>query len=354
MIDSGKLLPEFSSHLQQAICEAYSLPETTLFEPLTTSQNRTLTVRVSGSLALRILRIYRNSWRTPEAINAELQVLRYIGQNSDLLVPCPFLNNYGEFLTTGVDQGVSFRAALFSYVGGKSAMRLTRSRAYQLGKTLARLDRLLSQADDTIVPTPSASRLVWDHRSLVDWALEQLRKDADLGVMFDTTDRRLPSIEDLAKRLRTALISVYNLLPRQLVHADATFDNLKFSRYGIGILDFDEMGFGPRIYELTSPLCSRLMLDAPSAYVDLLIEGYASETQFTDLELRSVPLFVATRLFGSTGWAAAHRDVSWTYNLLHDSPLRLSRVANLLEAFEESEVRLALADTDGKRWSDTD
>ena len=78
-------------------------------------------------------------------------------------------------------------------------------------------------------------------------------------------------------------------LPHQLIHGDAHFDNLLWDGTSIGILDFDNMGVGPRVYELAVPLHSIYELELAqehsstgvgAALQEALLAGYDIHIHF--------------------------------------------------------------------------
>jgi len=216
---------------------------------------------------------------------------------------------------------------------------------YKLGSTLAQLDQLLEEADRLIEPHPSKSRIIWDHEALIEWPLKSLvnviNSPSTYGI--DHLGQEWLSIEKIAMQLKEMFCRNYALLPKQLLHGDAIFPNVKFSRRGVGILDFDEMGYGARIYELTPPLCSPQILSASVSYASDLVTGYTTHTSLTELEIRSLPLFVAARLFGSLGWAADHVDIPWAKDLFQTASQRLRHIVALIKSYESNDKVLGIA-----------
>ncbi|WKZ48456.1 MAG: phosphotransferase [Anaerolineales bacterium] len=338
-------LPEFSHFLRQTVCEEYQFPPLTEFTPLWTSQNRTFRVTTTAKSRSRVLRLYQDSWRTVDAIRDELRVLSYIADNSELPIPKPIKNRRGELLTVVMDQNINVRIALFSFVGGRHVTRISHSLMFRLGAALSQLDHFLEEADNMIRPAPSESRIIWDHEALIEWPLKSLLRVVNNSSIYglDHLEKEWFSIDILASRLKERFCNAYTKLPKQLLHGDAIFPNIKFGTGEVGILDFDEMGYGARIYELAPPLCTPQILRTSVAYAPDLVAGYNTNIQLNKLEVRSLPLFVAARLFGSLGWAADHVDIPWAKDSLQTAVLRFKHIAALLNSYENNEKVLEIS-----------
>lgn len=85
-----------------------------------------------------------------------------------------------------------------------------------------------------------------------------------------------------------------------LIHADLMRENILIDGGTIRLIDFDDSGFGFRLYDLGTLMLQNL--DEP-AYADLLAaatEGYASRRP---VDAEQVPFFVLLRCLASCGWA---------------------------------------------------
>ncbi|MDE3240668.1 MAG: phosphotransferase [Paracoccaceae bacterium] len=85
-----------------------------------------------------------------------------------------------------------------------------------------------------------------------------------------------------------------------LIHADLMRENILIDGETIRLIDFDDSGFGFRLYDLGTLMLQNL--DEP-AYPDLLAaacEGYGSRRP---LDAAQVPFFVLLRCLASCGWA---------------------------------------------------
>jgi Ser/Thr protein kinase RdoA (MazF antagonist) len=334
----GKLLlPEFSPALQRRILESYDLPDTTEFRLYSVSHNVTIWVLVPHRRLPRILRIYGNSWKTADMILAELQVLRFVGCHSEIRVPTPIPNCKGELLC--VYKGISsdeVRVAMFTYLQGRP-LSLCPSKAFALGASVGELDLALQAANEQITPVPASRRLKWDHSALIEWPRQQLLNSdvtftsPDAGCVKDKAGPL--GVDAVADLLTPLFRELYRSLPRQLLHADVVVTNVVEWRRRIGILDFDDMGEGIRIYELAAAICSPPMLAAAKLLAPPLLDGYCSRVSLSAAELEALPLVIAVRLFGSLGWAAAHPDISWTQQVLASGPARLRYILAVLDSF---------------------
>ncbi len=87
-----------------------------------------------------------------------------------------------------------------------------------------------------------------------------------------------------------------------LIHADVLRENVLFSAGTVSIIDFDDSGFGFRLYDLAT-LASQNE-DAPD-YPDLMaaaVAGYRSIRPLSDTDVALLPMFLMLRRFASMGW----------------------------------------------------
>jgi Ser/Thr protein kinase RdoA (MazF antagonist) len=81
-----------------------------------------------------------------------------------------------------------------------------------------------------------------------------------------------------------------------LIHADVLRENVLVSDSGMSLIDFDDSGFGFRLYDLGTVLSQNQYEPARDALRDALMAGYGT----TALEM--VELFTMARTMASVGW----------------------------------------------------
>jgi Ser/Thr protein kinase RdoA (MazF antagonist) len=124
-------------------------------------------------------------------------------------------------------------------------------------------------------------------------------------------------------------------------------ENLVFDGTTIGILDFNNMACGPRIYELAAPLHTIYELSASqnlsthsswlADLVEALLTGYGSQIQLSQMELKGFSLIQALRLFAGLGWAVGRQHLSgWKDWLEQYGAATVNQILALLDEYESN------------------
>lgn len=87
-----------------------------------------------------------------------------------------------------------------------------------------------------------------------------------------------------------------------LIHADVLRENILLTPAGLALIDFDDCGYGPRLYDLGTALVQNLEEPHLPELAAALASGYASTRPAPGLALPGLVLFVALRAFASAGW----------------------------------------------------
>ena len=301
---------ELASEAWDQICDLYHVPTGAKVVPLGIDTNRVYHISIPGRVE-QVLRLSPPSARTKHLVSA-LAVLEYLSETTDLRVPSPIPDKHGRLLATireGGKRGPT-RASMFSYVSGEvlSETELSSDIMFRIGQTLGRLHMALQSADEAIKPSPSRwSRHPRDGATVVGWWLARLSKrhgDSDflpehrLGIALH------PTLLEIGDRLRKRYRQLERFLPHQLLHGDAHLRNLVFDGTSVGILDFELVCYGPRIYELSVPYVDayRHQVDSLSTHsgslpeqVEALLAGYGSHIQLSELELNCFSFMQACR-----------------------------------------------------------
>lgn len=331
------------------ICEAYQIPLSAQLIPFVGDSNQTYKIKISQHNQ-QVLRIYRTNGAKNQEIDLELKVLSYLNQYSQIKVASPLINQQGKFLTLISDQDHGeIRVAMFSFVNAQTVTNsLSVDLMFKIGQTLGKLDLALEKANLAITPSPSKVLRLWDGEDLINWSLQQFTKYYfHHQFLQDHNPQKIKySIFELAQRLRNNYRQIKTLLPHQLIHADAHFDNFLWDGKDLSIIDFDNLGYGMRIYELTAPLYHLYELNLAGKLNDIeqdldllnqtLISGYLSSVQISNLELKSLPLIQGIHLWGILAWMVKSQDLieyqSW---LEKYGEISMQRIYILLEQHEQ-------------------
>ncbi len=87
-----------------------------------------------------------------------------------------------------------------------------------------------------------------------------------------------------------------------LIHADALRENVFQTSKGLALIDFDDCGFGYRMYDLAAAVTQAVDDLTYPRIVDGLLDGYAAERGLTDEARGLFAMFAMLRSFSAIGW----------------------------------------------------
>ena len=246
------------------------------------------------------MRMHREGYRTNDELWSELQWMHAVADNG-LLVPAPIKSVSGEYLNTIDEIQVDVLTWLTGNPMGKSKQALLSPNRtelfYNLGSEMARLH----SASDNWPRPHGFIRCSWDRDGLVG--------DAPVWGRFwdnpslSSEDRSLFKL--VRRQANEMLKEVEDSQDYGLIHADLVRENIMIDGTQLQFIDFDDSGFGFRLFELaTTLLANRYEQDYPTLRI-ALIHGYRSQrainTDFLDL-------FIVLRAMTYVGWIMTRMD----------------------------------------------
>lgn len=257
-----------------------------------------------------VLRIHRPGYHGEAALRSELQWMTALA-DAGLPVPRPIETAAGDRLVRcggGARSGERFADMLQWIDGGQlgaTGVPLQRDDTAlkavfaDLGAVMARLHNV----SDGWPPPPDFYRPAWDHAGLLGdnpfwgrfWENDALT--ADERALIDAARRRAGS--DLAE---FAAYGDYGL-----IHADMVRENVLVKDDRVHIIDFDDAGFGWRLFDIATALHRNRDEPAYPLIRAALIDGYRGERELGDRDLAALPLFLLLRSFTYLGWIVPRR-----------------------------------------------
>lgn len=234
------------------------------------------------------------------AIRSELAWLTAIRSGTDLSVPEALVARDGATVVEASAAGETRVCSVLRWMDGRILERSARPvHLRRVGEVMARLH---DQADGWI-PPPDFVRIRWDHETFF----------GDVMVYGDTPASGcwalLPAevrarFESVAARMADAMEHIDDC---GLIHADLHLGNTLFHRGGVRLIDFDDCGHGPRIYDVAVALWElRDGKDYP-VFRDALLGGYRA---YRDLDVRSLDDFIAVRQVAFDLWFTGMAQVN--------------------------------------------
>ncbi|MDE3027065.1 MAG: phosphotransferase, partial [Paracoccaceae bacterium] len=88
-----------------------------------------------------------------------------------------------------------------------------------------------------------------------------------------------------------------------LIHADLMRENILVDGARVWLIDFDDCGFGFRLYDLATLMLQNLGEPAYPDLVQAALDGYGAVRPLGATDVALLPMFVMLRCFASCGWA---------------------------------------------------
>ncbi|ABX64322.1 MULTISPECIES: phosphotransferase enzyme family protein [Brucella] len=322
-------------HLTQRVSAAlafWGLPEQ-MPELLKYRENAVFKVRLrDGNPAA--LRLHRPGYHARAALVSELAWMDDLRKHA-IAVPQPLAALDGAFLVALVSpDGATCHADLIGWVEGEplgeTGTPLSRHGRdlpavfHAIGGEMARMH----EAADGFSRPAGFERPAWDVAGLLG--------DAPFWGRF--WDCETLSAQDriylsrLREDLSVVLADLAPQLDQGLIHADLVRENVFLRDGSVAFIDFDDCGFGFRLFDLATVLLrNRREPDYPALRAALL-SGYEAVRPRLAREFEHLPLFLLLRALTYIGWAAARPE-------LPDNIARLNRyVADVRAVVEEEGI----------------
>ena len=246
-----------------------------------------------GRLLVRVHRPQRHGRDVDSAaaVRSELAWLTAIRAETDLAVPDPLPTRNGATTVEVSAAGETRVCSVLRWMDGRINEEPPRPvHLRRLGEAMARLHH---QAD-AWTPPPDFVRIRWDHETFFgDVMVYGETPAADCWAL-------LPA--ELRARFEAVAARTSDLVERDdfgLIHADLHLGNAVFRGDQVKLIDFDDCGHGPRLYELAVAVWE--LRDDPSypAFRDALVTGYRTHRE---LDVSHLDDFIALRQVAFCLW----------------------------------------------------
>jgi Ser/Thr protein kinase RdoA (MazF antagonist) len=284
-----------------AALDQYSLPEGRLTF-IAHEENATFRHdSPAGRLLVRVHRPQRHGGDidSAAAVRSELAWLQAIRAETDLQVPEPVTAKDGATTVQASAAGETRVCSVLRWMDGRIMEDSSRPvHLRRLGEAMARLH---DQSDEW-TPPPGFVRIRWDHETFFGdgmvygetpaagcWEL----LPAELRARFEAVGARMADVVEQGDF--------------GLIHADLHLGNAVFQQGDVKLIDFDDCGRGPRLYELAVALWE--LRDEPHypPYRDALLQGYLAHR---DLDVTHLDDFIAVRQVAFDLWYTGMAQVN--------------------------------------------
>jgi len=267
-------------------------------------ENAVFEAHLSGGAHVA-LRLHRPGYQSDAAIRSELAWTGLLAQ-AGFASCAPVPAQDGSVVVAAEGRMLSAVTWLAGKPMGAAFEPLTGTVAEQVRQfaDLGRLVADLHNTTDALTFPGGFSRPHWDTEGFLG--------DAPLWDRFWDSPVLTPAEAQLLQEARRAAREVLDAFRTEggdygLIHADLLRENILVRPEGLALIDFDDCGFGFRMYDLGTALSPNQ--DEPG-YDDLaaaLIAGYRSARALPDRAASLLDIFVMLRAFASTGWCISRK-----------------------------------------------
>lgn len=262
------------------------------------AQRENIVFRVRDNHAQYALRLHRPGYQTKQMMASELAWMQHLGTEG-LTVPTPLPSDDGTLLR----EVEGYHADLLTWLGGKPmgatgiALDLDdRVGTFRkVGELMARVHQV---SDDWALPKNFA-RKRWDLDGLLGEAPLWDRFWENPGLSEAERDRVIQARDRLRSELANADIDF------GLIHADMLRENVMIDGDAVGLIDFDDSGFGFRLFDVATALFKNRSEPDYPALEAALLDGY-SKVRTLDMSL--LRQFVLIRALSYLGWIITRMD----------------------------------------------
>lgn len=304
-------------------------------EPQLVMHRENSVFRVETKAGPAALRIHRAGYHSLNAIQSELDWMAHLAANG-LAVPAPIPTSDGELLVEiSNGSGKRYVADLLTWLDGaplgKSGVPLAGSVDEQtelfraLGKSMAQLHQI---SDNWRAP-PHFDRHAWDRNGLIGdtpfWG--------QFWTISDCSNEELTTLTAVRRQLGNDLDQYFaDGADYGLIHADLVRENVLVHQGQIRMIDFDDAGFGFRMFDIATALIKNRSEPHYEALKFALLSAYGSQRQISQRDLDTLPMFLLLRALTYLGWAESRK---------HEPDMTARRQRHKSEALELARTYLA-------------
>lgn len=248
------------------------------------------------------LRLHRRGYQTEDAVRSELWWMEALAA-AGVAVPPPLRTRDGELLARLSDGRLASALAWAPGVplgSGGAPLAGTLDERTELHRRLGRLLAEVHVATDRLTLPPAFQRPHWDIEGLLGEAPRWGRFWENPCLTAEEAELLRAARADLRSRFADHAAAGAD---QGLVHSDALRENVLVDGTRLTLIDFDDSGFGFRLYDLGAALAQSAEDPDLPAYLAALVEGYVTLRPLDARDRALIPGFMLMRTLASVGWA---------------------------------------------------
>ncbi|MGC4173888.1 phosphotransferase enzyme family protein [Demequina sp.] len=292
----------------------YPLPD----GPLTfVTHGENTTYRLDGPAGKFLVRVHRPLRHGRDAdpvtaIESELAWLVALRAETSLTVPEPVFARDGAVTVTATAAGLTRVVSVLRWIDGRIMEDSARAVHFRrLGAAMA----VLHQHADSWTPPADFTRIRWDHEAF--FGNTMVYGNVSAAECWELLPSALRDRFAAVGSRMSAVMAAES--DSGLIHADLHMGNAVFRGTTVGLIDFDDSGFGPRIYDLAVALWEQRDEPESAQVREALLDGYRSVRPIDDTLLDD---YIAVRQVAFDLWYTGTAQVNPAFaarlDVVHD------------------------------------
>lgn len=297
---------QFVAHLERMVASAaprWGLSPRTRVSLITVSENATFRADDPDRDQPVIIRVYRPGYHTLDEIEGELAWLEALRRDRIVTTPEVLRTRAGERVIAVADGGETRALAAFSFLPGREP---SADEALVDGfRTLGEISARLHAHARAWRPPAGFRRKRWDFATTLGESPHWGPWRAALGLEREGEAVLARAVARLAERL-----AAYGTGEERfgLIHADLRLANLLVDEERIGVIDFDDCGYGWFAYDFAAAVSFLEHDPIVPALMEAWLEGYARVAPLEAADRAMLEDFVMLRRILLTAWIASHAE----------------------------------------------
>lgn len=253
-----------------------------------------------------LLRISRTDYHTKPALAEELKWLENLARKNVVPTPRPVRTKKREVIAIAESPGLDAPRfiCVFRWIDGTFIEKSVSPRhMYEIGEIIAHLQKAAPK---------TKHRRYWNANGLSGTS----PRFGSIDHLLQVTAKQQKFITRERKRVHRDLLNYERKFPKRMgfIHADVHFGNILNLKDRLGVIDFDDSGYGFHIYDLAVPLISAGFALGPKAKDKIpelgkaLIEGYSKNARWDQHDDKILTRLITARRIMMLGWLNSRAD----------------------------------------------
>lgn len=288
--------------LAQLAVGRYDLPGAVRVRLINLSENATYVVEDVESDRRWALRVHREGYHTPTAIQSELAWLIALADDGAARTPAPIPGLNGHLIQSVQAPGLSARnVVLFAWESGSEPDASNVAGYELLGETAARMHAHVNRWS-----RPEwFERLTWDFETTLGGAPHWGRWRDGMGMTPDVVGLIARTVDLIEKRLAR-----FGKAPGRfgLIHCDMRLANLLVDGPHVKVIDFDDCGFSWFLYDCATTVSFFEHAPEVPKLLEAWVRGYRRVGSLSAEDEAEIGTFVMLRRLLLVAWIGSHRE----------------------------------------------